>query len=69
MAVLAEFCGATYPMAMECRRVPSSPSWRAALAELSGRLLDSVMRRMNASVDVDHRSTTEVARSFLNQWE
>jgi glycine betaine/choline ABC-type transport system substrate-binding protein len=43
--------------------------WSAALAELSGGLPDSVMRRMNASVDVDHRSTTEVARSFLNQWE
>jgi ergothioneine biosynthesis protein EgtB len=26
------------------------------------------MRRMNASVDVDHRPATEVARDFLNQW-
>jgi glycine betaine/choline ABC-type transport system substrate-binding protein len=54
---------------MECWRVPSSPSLRAALAELSDRLPDSVMRRMNALVDVDYRSATEVARSFLNEWE
>ena len=45
------------------------PTRRAALAELSGRLPDSVMRRMNAPVDVDRRSATEVARGFLNEWE
>jgi glycine betaine/choline ABC-type transport system substrate-binding protein len=45
------------------------PRLRPALAELSGRLSDSVMRRMNGSVDANHRPATEVARDFLNEWE
>jgi glycine betaine/choline ABC-type transport system substrate-binding protein len=45
------------------------PRLRAALAELSGRLSDLAMRRMNGSVDVDHRPATEVARDFLNEWK
>jgi len=45
------------------------PRLKPALAELSGRLPDEVMRRMNASVDVEHRPVTEVAREFLNGWE
>jgi osmoprotectant transport system substrate-binding protein len=45
------------------------PRLKPALAELSGRLPDEVMRRLNASVDVEHRPVTEVAREFLNGWE
>jgi osmoprotectant transport system substrate-binding protein len=45
------------------------PRLRPALAELSGRLSDSAMRRMNGSVDANHRPATEVARDFLNEWE
>jgi ABC-type sugar transport system ATPase subunit len=42
------------------------PRLRAVLAELSGRLSDSAIRRMNESVDVEHRAAAEVARDFLN---
>jgi glycine betaine/choline ABC-type transport system substrate-binding protein len=44
------------------------PRLRAALAELSNRIPDSAMRRMNEMVDVEHRPPAEVAREFLNQW-
>ncbi|HWQ52521.1 MAG TPA: glycine betaine ABC transporter substrate-binding protein [Bryobacteraceae bacterium] len=44
------------------------PRLRPVLAELSGRISESVMRRMNGSVDVEHRPATEVAREFLNEW-
>jgi osmoprotectant transport system substrate-binding protein len=39
---------------------------RAVLEELSGRISDAEMRRMNAAVDRDHRSVAEVARQFLS---
>jgi glycine betaine/choline ABC-type transport system substrate-binding protein len=45
------------------------PQLRAALAEISGRISDSAMRRMNGAVDVDHRPAMEVAREFVNQWK
>ena len=45
------------------------PRLRAVLAELSGRISDSAMRRMNGAVDVGHRPATEVAGDFLNQWK
>jgi glycine betaine/choline ABC-type transport system substrate-binding protein len=45
------------------------PRLRSVLAELSGRISDSAMRRMNGSVDVEHRAVTEVARNFLNEWK
>jgi glycine betaine/choline ABC-type transport system substrate-binding protein len=41
------------------------PGLRAALEELSGRISDADMRRMNEAVDRDHRSVAEVAREFL----
>lgn len=41
------------------------PQLRGALAELSGRISDSAMRSMNAAVDLDHRSVSDVAREFL----
>jgi len=44
------------------------PGLRAALAELSNRIPDPVMRRMNEMVDVEHRPAAQVARDFLNQW-
>jgi glycine betaine/choline ABC-type transport system substrate-binding protein len=43
------------------------PGLRAALTELSGRISDSAMRRMNESVEIGHRSAAEVAREFLDQ--
>ena len=41
------------------------PQLRKTLEELSGRISDSGMRRMNAAVDIEHRTVTEVAREFL----
>jgi osmoprotectant transport system substrate-binding protein len=41
------------------------PEIRTALAELAGTISDTVMRRMNYLVDVEHRSAAEVAREFL----
>jgi glycine betaine/choline ABC-type transport system substrate-binding protein len=38
---------------------------RAALEELSGRISDVEMRRMNAAVDREHRRVEDVAREFL----
>jgi glycine betaine/choline ABC-type transport system substrate-binding protein len=40
-------------------------SLRDALQELSGRITDAQMRRMNAAIDIQHRNVTEVAREFL----
>lgn len=41
------------------------PQLRGALGELSGRISDATMRRMNAAVDIEHRSAVDVAREFL----
>ncbi len=41
------------------------PRLRAVLAELSGRIPEAAMRRMNAMVDIDHRPASDVAREFL----
>ena len=43
------------------------PALRPALDQLSGRISDTDMRRMNAAVDRDHRSVSEVAREFLSR--
>jgi len=45
------------------------PRLNAALAELSGRISDSAMRRMNEWVDVEHKPAAEVARDFLSGWK
>jgi osmoprotectant transport system substrate-binding protein len=42
------------------------PKLREALEELSGRISDTTMRRMNEQVDVEHKSVVDVARDFLN---
>lgn len=41
------------------------PRLRAVLEQLSGRISDADMRRMNAAVDREHRSAADVAREFL----
>ena len=43
------------------------PKLREALDELSGRISDHEMRRMNELVDVQHKSPVDVAHEFLNQ--
>jgi glycine betaine/choline ABC-type transport system substrate-binding protein len=41
------------------------PELQRTLDQLSGRISDEDMRRMNAAVDRDHRSVSDVAREFL----
>jgi osmoprotectant transport system substrate-binding protein len=41
------------------------PKLRAALDELSGRISDREMRRLNELVDVQHKAPVDVARRFL----
>jgi osmoprotectant transport system substrate-binding protein len=43
------------------------PRLRPALAELSGKLNNETMRKMDAAVDVDHRQPAQVAADFLAQ--
>lgn len=42
-----------------------NPQLKVALEELSGRISDDVMRRLNYQVDGEHRTVPDVARSFL----
>jgi glycine betaine/choline ABC-type transport system substrate-binding protein len=42
------------------------PGMREALAELSGKLTDQTMRKLNYQLDGKHRPVTEVAREFLD---
>ena len=41
------------------------PQLRPLLGQISGRLSDAVMRRLNQSVDGEHRPVHEVAAQFL----
>jgi osmoprotectant transport system substrate-binding protein len=43
----------------------SFPPLRAALQELSGKLTNVAVRRLNAAVDVEHRPVSRVAAEFL----
>jgi osmoprotectant transport system substrate-binding protein len=43
------------------------PQLRTALGELSARISDTDMRRMNAAVDIEHRTVSDVAREFLDR--
>jgi osmoprotectant transport system substrate-binding protein/osmoprotectant transport system permease protein len=43
------------------------PELKDALAALAGRITVADMRRMNRSVDTDHRDAAEVAREFVDQ--
>jgi osmoprotectant transport system substrate-binding protein len=44
------------------------PKLRAALEELSGKLSDDTMRRLNYQVDGKHRAVAEVAAEFLRSY-
>jgi osmoprotectant transport system substrate-binding protein len=46
-----------------------APALRSALEELSNRISEAEMRRMNALVDVEHRPAAQVAREFLSRWK
>jgi osmoprotectant transport system substrate-binding protein len=60
-----------YECAIAVRRdtLARYPELRAALTELSGRISDTAMRKMNEAVDVEHRPVAEVARDFLSAWK
>jgi len=45
----------------------SEPRLRAALADLSGKFTNQVVRRMNRQIDVDHQPAAKVAAAFLQQ--
>ena len=45
----------------------TEPRLKPALLDLSGKLSSDTMRKLNAAVDVDHRSAAEVAAEFLAQ--
>jgi glycine betaine/choline ABC-type transport system substrate-binding protein len=45
------------------------PGLKEALAELSGRIDDAAMRRMNEQVDIDHKRAADVAHEFLETWK
>jgi glycine betaine/choline ABC-type transport system substrate-binding protein len=45
------------------------PRLRETLTELSGRISDNEMRRMNELVDVEHKPVADVARDFLAGWK
>jgi osmoprotectant transport system substrate-binding protein len=45
--------------------VAAHPGMREALAELSGKLSDQTMQKLNYQMDGEHRSLREVAQSFL----
>ena len=55
-----EVCFAVRGAALAAR-----PGLEQALAELSGKLTNAKMRRMNLAVDGEHRDPKEVARDFL----
>ena len=47
----------------------TDPSVRKALAELTGRISDDAMRKMNFAVDAEHRQVRDVAKDFLQTVE
>ena len=46
--------------------IRARPELKTALEELSGKISDETMRRLNAEVDLKERSVPEVAREFLS---
>lgn len=44
----------------------ASPEVRTALAELSGKISDESMRKMNYAVDAEHQRAEDVAKEFLD---
>lgn len=49
------------------KTLSAHPRLRAALEELSGKLTDQTMRKLNHQVDGEHRAVKEVAKEFLGQ--
>ncbi len=47
--------------------IESDPKLKPALTELSAKLNNETMRKLNSAVDVDHRQPSQVAAEFLTQ--
>ncbi|HEV2688986.1 MAG TPA: glycine betaine ABC transporter substrate-binding protein [Bryobacteraceae bacterium] len=45
----------------------ATPNLRQALSELSGKIPEAAMRRMNYAVDAEHKQVRDVARDFLQK--
>jgi osmoprotectant transport system substrate-binding protein len=45
----------------------NDPKIRPALAELSGKITNEIMRKLDAEVDVDHKNPADLAAGFLAQ--
>jgi glycine betaine/choline ABC-type transport system substrate-binding protein len=60
-----------YECAIAVRRdtLAKYPALKGALSELSGRISDAAMRKMNEAVDVEHKPVAEVAGDFLRGWK
>ncbi len=52
-------------LAVRAAALAAHPGLRKALDELAGRFSDDVMRKLNYSVDGEHRPVADVARAFL----
>jgi glycine betaine/choline ABC-type transport system substrate-binding protein len=50
---------------MNAARLDAHPGLQSAMAELTGRISEEAMRRMNYAVDGEHRAPAAVAREFL----
>ena len=72
VAVLADNAGAfpPYEASLVAREaaLEAHPGMEAALKELSGRIPDDVMRKLNYEVDGKHRPPAEVAGEFLERY-
>jgi glycine betaine/choline ABC-type transport system substrate-binding protein len=70
LVVLADDAGAfpPYQGSLVAREAAfrDQPGMEAALQELSGRISEATMRKLNYEVDGKHRSAREVAAEFLN---
>ncbi|HEY3740334.1 MAG TPA: glycine betaine ABC transporter substrate-binding protein [Bryobacteraceae bacterium] len=45
------------------------PQLKGALEELSGKISNDTMRKLNAMADIDHKSASGVAREFIQTWK
>ena len=47
----------------------ATPGLKESLSQLSGKISDDVMRKMNYEVDGKHRQVADVAKDFLDSWK
>lgn len=52
---------------IQTKTLNAHPGLRAALEELSGKLTDQAMRKLNHQIDGEHRNVRDVAKEFLGR--